>query len=239
MKYTFFEILIVVLVTGILLLGFLYFNDILTIKKDYGSKMLNELYSGHAGRVRILNNPITLRKFNLKNEKPSILSVDEAEIEIVAIATYNTTVKVMAKRNYEGGKSFPWDVVSPYDLFFRWGELAKPEHDNILNKIDYGYVERKANLKLLMNETKFYNSYRSYQSNTHAVILDEDIKDLIKKIEIGDIVHFDGYLVKVISRTQGFQDTTWGGETDITNAGIDLFSSCETFFITNAILYTD
>ena len=233
MKHTSIEIIIVILITGILSISIFYFNPFFSsVKKDYGNETLNALYAGHEDRVRMLDKPFVIRKFNLKNKNLFSTSPTEADIEIIAIAYYNTTVKVISKLSYANGLNFPWDDISPYDLFFRWGELAKPEYDNSLNLITYHTaLSRTAYFKLRGNETELYEKYRSYQSNTHAVILNEDIKNLVDKIKPKDIVHFEGYLVKIISQSKGFENSTWGGETDITNAGIDLWSSCEVFYI--------
>ena len=233
MGYT-LQLSIAALMIVVTLISVLYLNGyIFPPKKDYGNEILNALYSGSEGRVKILDQTFVIKKFNLTSSSLFSYS-DETEIEITALAYYNTTVKVMGKHSFEGGSVFPWDNISPYDLFFRWGDFAKSEHDEMLNEMQYYGEMRTATVIIHQNETETYQKYSSFESNNHIITMDDNVRSMIDRIKVKDIVHFEGYIAKVTSNSNGRQ-SVWGGKVDITDSGKDFFS-CEVFYVTNVTL---
>lgn len=141
-----------------------------------------------------------------------------SNIEITKLASYDITGKVEALKDFSGNflSNFftfqTYDMtnyISPRDVTLTWGELALDENSdsirasqNIFNGqrvVAYAYTSE---LKKKYGE-KFIETHLS---NNHIITLNNDLKRILMKIKVTDIVRIKGYLVDV----KGSNGWEWG-----------------------------
>lgn len=137
--------------------------------------------------------------------------------EIVPLATYSLTARVLSKEQYRFD-----DVadISPIDLALGWGPMSD---QSILDKLDISQGERwyflypktaSVSLPALMQRS----------SNMHMVPADGSIKRRLKGLRVGEVIDLSGYLIGV--REGG----RWIWVTSLTNTQTGA-GACKVFWV--------
>jgi len=133
------------------------------------------------------------------------------------LADFDITARVLSNERYYIDNE---SELAPVDLAMGWGQMSD---DAVLSK-----------LKISQRNRWFYWKCDSYPiprdqiehnaANMHLIPADENIEKLIKSVNIGNLVHFKGHLVKV-TKSDGWKWQSSLARDDTGNG------SCEVVFV--------
>lgn len=167
-----------------------------------------------------------------KREK-EIWNIRGVQMEVTKIATYDITGKVEAIKDFGTNMianilSFTgpniYDYISPRDLTISWGDIAKEENSSHIYCDQYEMNTYRA--VMIKPDRYLYNKYglnkiMSQVSNNHIITINRDLRKILSKIKLYDLVRIKGYLVEVNDERGG----KWG-PSSLERDDIDLHS-CE------------
>ena len=140
------------------------------------------------------------------------------DISIYYHYAYDIEGLVVSTNNYYGFS--PEDKLSPRDIGLAWGKVAElntqvgfhwqPTDRGLKNKVDS--QEKLALVGSVSDALKQY-------SNNHLVALDDTVRNLIKKIKVGDHVRIQGYLVYIDGHSPSKKDFYWYSSTTRDDVG--------------------
>lgn len=117
---------------------------------------------------------------------------------LTPVEGYEVSGGVVGKKSYRWGD--PGHLVSPMDVAIAWGDLISPEYKE---DIEYSMGEREYFFTYYPREAaqKLTAEYiTTHSSNNHIVPANEEILEIVKDLEIGDMVTLSGRLVDVNGR---------------------------------------
>lgn len=130
-------------------------------------------------------------------EEPEQHNLDHAdafqdkEFSITPLADYHLTARVLSRHDYS---SDPTSSISPTDLAMGWGRMSDT---SVLDKLDisqsgrwYYYHWSAAGPPIPQDEI-----IRS-SSNMHMLPADETVRQELKRVHPGDVVHLEGQLIE-------------------------------------------
>ncbi|MFH1094060.1 MAG: hypothetical protein V1739_07935 [Candidatus Omnitrophota bacterium] len=128
-----------------------------------------------------------------------VRSFEFKDFKITPLAEFSIKAKVLSRKNYNQGRSAD---LSPVDLALGWGKMSD---EAILQSIKiwqanrwYWWWTRKFPIARSEIET--------HSANMHIIPANETVKEALKGVRRGDIVEFEGSLVKV----QAKDGWSWG-----------------------------
>ncbi len=140
------------------------------------------------------------------------------EMDVTKIATYDITGKVEAIKDF-GTNMFanilsfkgenPYDYISPRDLTISWGEIAKEKNSGHIHCDQYELNTYRAVMIYLdsyLREKYGEKAAYSQVSNNHIVTINKDLRRILSKIKLDDIVRIKGHLIMVKDENGGI----WG-----------------------------
>ena len=127
------------------------------------------------------------------------VNIDGTDIRIEKLAGYTIYGKVVAIHNYTL-KNTLYEKLSPVDFTIAYGEgIEFAEKFNFTTNSDRMVGFNVKNTE----DTEWFNSNLSYImskiSNNHVIYANEETKDLLLQVRVGDYVKMEGYLVNVYS----------------------------------------
>lgn len=151
---------------------------------------------------------------------------NEMDLKLYPKARYQIYAMVMSKHWYSlgwGGK------ISPYDLALAWNELMLPENRKGITYSQSGrwyYYRYDAGYPL----PKFY--IQSHSSNHHIIPANVNVKKAIDKVNTGDKIYLEGFLVYIEGKSEG-TDVRWKSSLTREDSGD---GACEVLYLTKAVL---
>ncbi len=129
-------------------------------------------------------------------------SIDGGELTLTKVADYRIAATVCGRKKY----SQPWQsLVAPIDLCVAWGRLAT---ENIKPWLKFSQDMRWYQFRY-EREAPVDGPYISQHSaNMHLVAAVKNIKRAIAKIDKGDLVLLEGYLINIHGTFKG-QKVMW------------------------------
>lgn len=155
------------------------------------------------------------------------------ELKIEKLASYDIIGKVEATKDYSesilasllamekmGGSII--NKISPRDLAVSWGKLALDENSDYFTadqQITNGYRMVMMYPEAELLERMSMGEIQKNFSNNHVIVLDNENRNTLMKVKVGDIVRIVGYLV-FVETSDGF---TWGPSSMIrTDSGCEI-----------------
>jgi len=159
--------------------------------------------------------------------------------QIKSLAFYNASVKIMSKRYYYVDiLNANWNVfgkLAPMDMVFAWGDLAEKENENCISyssSITSTIVGGMRFGEFSYNkDCGFSRDYViSHASNNHLIPANENVHKALRKIEVGDKVVLEGYLVSaaIYEKERNLGSVT----SSLTRSD----TGCEIFYVTKVTL---
>jgi hypothetical protein len=151
----------------------------------------------------------------LKIEMPP---VSMGNYQIYPQARYDIKALVLAKKNYAMSEA---GDIAPVDLALGWGAMSNPVPLKLLNISQSGrfyYYRWKNAPPIAPNE--IVNS----SANTHIIPANDTVKEALKRVKSGSIVHMKGYLVNV----HGDNNYYWNSSMTRNDSGD---GACELFYV--------
>ena len=138
---------------------------------------------------------------------------------ITPLAKFHIKAKVLSRKNYRSGRE---SDLSPVDLALGWGKMSD---ENVLDRIDVSqsgrwYQWRTDEFPIPRREIE------TNSANMHLIPANDTVESLIKRTRKGDIVEFNGYLVRVNAK----DDWHWSSSLSRTDTG---GHSCELIWVEN------
>nr|WP_319776228.1 hypothetical protein [uncultured Sphaerochaeta sp.] len=155
-----------------------------------------------------------------------ILSGNEGLIKekflINKLAEYKLDARVLSKEYYyfDGGS-----VISPLDLALGWGPMSD---QSVVDQISVSQGRRWYHWqadRLPIPKNQIMNN----SANVHIIPADDYVEDKLDDVAVGNIIHLEGYLVKVIG-PDGFK---WSSSLSRTDKGD---GACELFYVQNILI---
>ena len=112
------------------------------------------------------------------------------EYTITPLANFHIEAKVLSKEKYNWGRE---SDLSPVDLAMGWGKMSD---ESILDSIDISQSNRWYRWKT----DKFpipRREIETHSANMHLIPANKEVKSMINRTRIGEIVEFSGKLVRV------------------------------------------
>ncbi len=127
------------------------------------------------------------------------INIDGTDIRIEKLASYTIYGKVVAIHNYTLKKTL-YEKLSPVDFAIAYGEgIEIAERLNITTNSDRMAAYRPKNDSDFEWFNKNYELIRTKLSNNHLIHANDEIRDLLLQVRVGDYVKIKGYLVGVYS----------------------------------------
>lgn len=172
-----FKIVVAILCFAII---YVIINDI------YVTKKIKETVA--SGKSTLQRGPVQ-KIINEKNQE----TIDFKGVKITKLATYDITGLVLGMEYYYFGGGA--NSISPEDLVLCWGPVATAKYKNDIS-ISIGGNDRFTNFTIGGNLLKDYgNDATNYISNNHIIPMNNQQKNVLKKVRKGDVVQILGYLV--------------------------------------------
>jgi hypothetical protein len=138
---------------------------------------------------------------------------------IKPLASYDIKAQVLLQETYRLGREAD---LSPLDLTLAWGPLSSARaRKNLSFSHSYRYYSWYAQ-EMGVLTSDFINSH---VANVHLIPSDAGIKERLMAVEIGDVVHLSGFLVKV----EGDDGWSWTSSTSRDDSGM---GACELMWVT-------
>jgi hypothetical protein len=191
----------------ILLIGFLYYQYVLTSSTYY--------FGGYDAS----NEPI---QENLTNAEPFLISTSRLKLQLHPLAKYEITAKVQSKQRYVGD----WSAkISPFDFALAWGELVDRKLDKF---IKYSQTSRFYMYRYKPGTPLSQKYISEHSANTHIIPATKNIRKALFKVRKKQIVKMEGYLVR-INGTYKKGTVSWNSSTIRTDTGN---GACEVMYVT-------
>lgn len=142
------------------------------------------------------------------------------DFTITPLANFYVKARVLSKEYYNWGRE---SELSPIDLALGWDKMSDSK---ILNHIDIWQSGRWYKWKTKHPPISINEIYKS-SSNMHIIPENKTIYSIIDSACIGDIVEFEGYLIKA-TKKDGW---SWKSSLSRTDKGN---GACELFFVNYA-----
>lgn len=136
------------------------------------------------------------------------------------LAEYSVEALVLSKKAYHLGRE---SEVSKYDLALGWGPMSSAfalDHMKITQSNRFYYYKYNASFPLTKQKI-IENS-----ANKHIITDDREILKTLADVKKYDVVSMKGYLVKVVSKEDGW---FWNSSTTRMDTG---HGACEVFYVT-------
>ena len=150
-------------------------------------------------------------------------------INISYVAKYHIYGAVVSTYDY-----YEYNIqnnLSPIDVALAWGKLSNPEN---YSKIQWQSRSNRFLYHKIIDSTLLNDMTTSYIdshfSNNHLIASSEEIKKLIKQINVGDYIAIEGYLVNVTYNKEDNYMFYWNSST---NRYDDGDGACELIYVTN------
>jgi len=109
---------------------------------------------------------------------------------ITPLAQYAGTVRILGTQDYSSGREAD---LSPEDLVFGWGPMADT---NVVAKVSISQGGRWYHWQV-RDPPIPSRDIETHSANTHIIPANDTVASELAKVETGDIIAFNGYLVKV------------------------------------------
>lgn len=174
----------------------------------HSSKPITYEGQGQVVKEQPVQKPATKAEFHFKEK-----------YTIIPLADFEITARVLSSKRYRFDNE---SDLAPVDLFLGWGVMSD---DLVLSELELSQGSRWSNWHCktlpVPREQIEHNA-----SNMHLIPQNDDIDGAIKKAKTGNLVKFNGYLVKV-TRNDGWQ---WQSSLTRNDTGN---GSCEVVFVTD------
>lgn len=140
--------------------------------------------------------------------------MQHGELTVFKVARFEVTARVLSKERYWFGRE---SRLVPYDLALGWGRMSDSavlEYISINQKGRYYYW-------LAMDMPIPANEIISSSANMHLIPADDEVRDAIGDVRAGEVVRFEGYLVRVAG-PGGWRWTTSTSRTDTGDGACEL-----------------
>ncbi len=138
---------------------------------------------------------------------------------ITPLADFAITARVLSSKRYRFDDE---SELAPVDLFLGWGIMSD---DQVLSELELSQGSRWSSWHCKTMPVP-RDQIEQNAANMHLIPENGDIEDAIKKVRTGNLVKFNGYLVKVI-RNDGWK---WQSSLTRNDTGN---GSCEVVFVTS------
>jgi len=182
---------------------------------DYYTQPVSEVVSE---QIIITEEPMQDSEINIGSVD---LGFDEKEVVLTPVAKYDISAEVVGRKNYYTGFDSEFE---PTDLALAWGKLVD---DNYNQDIKYSQSGRWYHFRYGPN-AKLPDQYiADHSANVHIIPGSNNIKQAVRRIKKGQLVHIEGYLINVNAKDKG-QD--WKQRTSIvrTDSGA---GACEIMYV--------
>ena len=151
------------------------------------------------------------------------IKTSDAEFIIKPLYEYEVSARVVGKKKYS---SFNWQgKVAPFDLALAWEELSKPHY---VKFVSFTQKNRWYYFSLKKNAPFDVDFVYKRSSNNHIIPKNENIHNVLKKINKNDIIKLTGYLVRLDGNWKG-SPVWWVSSTSRKDKGD---GSCEVIYVT-------
>ena len=116
------------------------------------------------------------------------LTFEKAGAAITAQASFDIHARVLSRENYYMD---PGAKLSPVDLALGWGRMSDSAVIDKLSISQFGRFYFWSASELPMEESEISRS----SANMHLIPATSSVERAIKRVRVGDLVHFSGYLV--------------------------------------------
>lgn len=144
--------------------------------------------------------------------KPKSWDLDD--FHFVALANFELKAKVLGKERYRFGTEAE---ISPYDLALGWGQMSNQE---IVDKIDISQRSRWFFWKVESYPIT-HKQIEESASNMHMIPANEEIRDQLDDLLVGEIIYMKGYLV-AINKSNGWHWKSSLSRTDTGNGACEV-----------------
>lgn len=127
---------------------------------------------------------------------------------LIKVARFEVTARVLGKERYWFGKE---TRLAPYDLALGWGRMSDT---SVLEQISISQRERYY-FWMVNNYPIPRQEIISSSANMHLIPGSKEVRDAIGSVRRGDVVRFEGYLVRVLN-SEGWR---WNTSTTRTDTG--------------------
>ena len=158
--------------------------------------------------------------------------INDWNVEINYVAEYKVTGRVVDVQDYYGNDL--QNKLSPKDVGLTWGELAKEKNHSKLTWSSLGnrFLSWRSSDSEWIKEVGGVNEITKCYSNNHLIPSDDKNKKLINKINHGDIIRIEGYLVNIYSKKSDGSYFYWNTSTSRSDSGD---GACEVIYVTNVV----
>jgi hypothetical protein len=153
--------------------------------------------------------------------EPFILETNEARFKVTPLARYYIAARIVGIKEYFSD----WNsLISPMDLALAWGGLAEPDYKRYIKyeQHDRWYFYR-------FNNSPFDKQYITrHSANTHIIPATDNVMNGLYKLQVGQLVALDGYLVRVDAKYNG-KSYWWQSSLTREDSGD---GACEVMYVT-------
>ena len=143
---------------------------------------------------------------------------------IMPLANFSIEGKILSKKRYIIGKE---TQISPVDFAMGWGRMSD---NNVVNQLKISQRGRWYFWKPKKRMPIPRKEIETHSANMHIIPANKDIRKKVLKAKKGQIVKFNGYLIRVIG-----QDWNWKSSLSRNDTG---GGACEVIYVKNfEILY--
>lgn len=166
------------------------------------------------------------------DEKYNFYSDGYTKLNITPLEKYALTAMVVSKQHY----TERWNAkIAPYDLALIWGRLMDPD---CLKTVSYSQGDRWYYYQYTADFPMDKQYITSHSSNNHIIPASDAILDELDKINVGQMIYLEGYLVNIDGK-DGDRNVGWHSSLTREDSGD---GSCELFYVNkisvNGITYT-
>jgi hypothetical protein len=129
----------------------------------------------------------------VQEPKQKNLSTNQIErinsYEIKTLASFSIQARVLSKEHYRFDREAD---LSPVDLALGWGPMSD---DAVLNKISI----HQSNRFYYWHTNNFpipREQIETHSANMHMIPINDDVKDTLESVRVGQVVNIEGYLVE-------------------------------------------
>jgi len=153
-------------------------------------------------------------QFNIKDKK----DFKYKGYSLIPLAEFKISARVLSRHKYSFGREA---ALSPYDLALGWGPMS---NYNIVKDIKVSQSNRWYHYRYKLPPPIPKHEIIKHSANMHLVPSSDKIKKTIAKVKRGQIVHFSGYLIRIMAK-DGWR---WESSTTRTDSGS---GSCELVWV--------
>ena len=157
-----------------------------------GSKLLHrENPVGKLATIEVVDVSQEPEQVDISASTPFVMKIIHGSLSVTPKAKYHIAAMIVGVREYSSG----WNSqISPADLALAWGGLAAMDYDTYIE-----YEQRGRWYYYKFNKmSPFDKRYiGSHSANNHIIPATDNIKNIIAKLQVKQIVALEGYLVNV------------------------------------------